>query len=250
MVTTRFIGRLGNSMFQLAAAIAYAKRYGYEWAAPFDARESSIHRVFPNLPKTYDHPRSYPKNGYDEMFYNFYEIGDQGDDVLLQGFFQSEKFFENAKEEVKKVFELDHYPEYEGYVSIHVRRGDYTQHSESFPPITLEYLAMAFQEVNVKKAIVFSDDINWCKDNILHEGFDLEFSQGINERQDLSIMSSCSHHIIANSSFSWWGAYLGRNPDKKIICPSHKTPNWYGHGNSVKDPKDLIPDSWIQIEFR
>lgn len=256
MITTRFIGRLGNSMFQLAAAIGYARKYGYQWAAPVDARESSIHRVFPDLPKTSDHPRNYPRGGYDAEFYDYFDIPDLGPDLLLAGFFQSEKFFSNAKDEVKQVFKLDYLPEYEGYVSIHVRRGDYVQHSNSFPPITLEYIQAAINKLErPDKFVVMSDDIEWCKQNLNFDGH-IIFSEGKNEREDLSIMASCSHHIIANSSFSWWGAYLGHNPDRVVVCPDNM--QWYGEGNGVvmyarqqgiEPCKDLIPDGWIKIKI-
>lgn len=257
MITTRFIGRLGNSMFQLAAAIGYAKRYGYEWAAPVDARESSIHKVFPDLPKTASQPRNYPKGGYDPQYYDYFSIPDMGPELLLAGFFQSLKFFEHCQDDVKKVFQLDHYQQYEGYISLHVRRGDYVQYANSFPPITKEYVTEALTKVptaNVKGVLVFSDDIEFCKSQW---GDQFEYFDDLDERRSLSAMASCSHHIIANSSFSWWGAYLGHNPDKTIVCPHNES--WYGQSNGVVEYarlkgiepcKDLIPDNWIKIKFR
>jgi hypothetical protein len=257
------IGRLGNSMFQVAACIGYAKKYGYAWAAPADARESSIHQVFPDLPKTGTHPgRSFPKrDGYDPQWFDYFDIPNVGPDVLLAGYFQSLKFFENAQDEVKKVFALDINPI--DAVSIHVRRGDYVTYANSFPPITAEYI---IDSVNVLKErgaingkfIVFSDDIQWCKDNIKATGdTEIIFSEGKTEREDLSLMASCKHHIIANSSFSWWGGFLGHNPDKIIVCPHRES--WYGPDNGVvkwykanNKPilPDLIPEGWIQIKFR
>jgi len=102
------------------------------------------------------------------------------------------------------------------------------------------------------KFLVFSDDIQWCKENIKSNPWhDIEFSEGRNELQDLSLMASCGHHIIANSTFSWWGAYLGHNPTKIVISPSHKRGNWFGLESGIKqDCIDLLPSDWIQIEFR
>lgn len=248
MVTTRFIGRLGNSMFQLAACIGYAKKYGYQWAGPSNPRESCIYNVFPHIPQTHAQPNSYPKrDGYDASQYNYTEIPNVGDNVLLAGFWQSEKYFENAKDEVRKVFKLDIKPV--DAVSIHVRRGDYVKYAGSFPPITLTYIKDALYKIGYENVIVLSDDIQWCKDNLpIHfSQFKYTFSEG-GEFQDLSLMASCSHHIIANSSFSWWGAWLGHNPDKIIVCPSYTS--WYGPENSVKNPIDLIPSGWHQITFR
>jgi hypothetical protein len=261
MVSTRFIGRLGNSMFQVAVCIAYAKRYGYAWAAPADARESSIHQVFPDLPKTGVHPgRSFPKrDGYDPQWFDYFDIPNVGPDVLLAGYFQSLKFFENAQDEVKKAFALDINPI--DAVSIHVRRGDYVTYANSFPPITYEFISDAVDVINEKEnrfhnVIIFSDDIPWCKERFSN-WHGVTFSEGRTEREDLSLMASCSHHIIANSSFSWWGAYLGHNPNKIIVCPHRES--WYGPDNGVvkwykENNKtilpDLIPEGWIQIKFR
>jgi hypothetical protein len=258
MITTRFIGRLGNSMFQLAACIAYAKKYGYAWAAPADARESSIHQVFPNLPKTNTQPgRMFPKRGgYDPEFFDYFNIPNVGNDLLLAGYFQSLKFFENAQDEVKEVFKLDIEPI--DAVSIHVRRGDYVTYAGSFPPVTREYIIKALEKVptaKIHRYIVFSDDIAWCKEQFGEHSF--EYSEGCTEREDLSLMASCKHHIIANSSFSWWGAYLGHNPDKIVVCPHRES--WYGPDNGVVQwykqqnktiLPDMIPDGWIQIKFR
>lgn len=263
MVSTQFIGRLGNSMFQIAACIGYAKKYGYQWGVPSDQRESTILTHFPNLPRCDSRPRRYNEHqpGHDHDWFNYHDIPDVGPDVTLFGFWQSWKYFDNAKEEVKQVFKLEHIPGYEHCVSVHVRRGDYVHHAGSFPPIDLEYLLQAIEIMLnkcYKKFIVFSDDIQWCKDNLLKPvganerfGIEYEFSEGRNELQDLSLMASCSHHIIANSSFSWWGAWLGHNPYRIVVSPSCVNGNWFGKEAGVKhDVVDLLPPDWIQIKFR
>jgi len=187
----------------------------------------------------------------DLCHFDYHPIPDLGPNVSLMGFFQSWKYFEGQDEEIRKVFALPHVDGYEDYVSIHVRRGDYVQHAGSFPPITMDYLfqalACATHKVKYKK-LVFSDDIQWCKDN-LGKVPNIEFSEGRNESEDLSLMTSCGHHIIANSTFSWWAAYLGHNPNRLIISPSPET--WFGPASGVKRPVvDLIPDSWIKIHTR
>lgn len=270
MVTTTFIGRLGNSMFQVAAAIGYARKYGYQWGVPNEQKESSILTHFPHLPRCNNHYRRYNEHrrGHDHDWFNYHEIPDHGPDTNLFGFWQSWKYFDHCKDEVKKVFKLKHVPGYELCVSVHVRRGDYVQHSGSFPPVTKEYILNAMQyflDLNngLVKFVVFSDDIAWCKENIkLHYVVNqddperlklldalVEFSEGRNEFEDLSLMASCGHHIIANSTFSWWGAYLGHNPDRIVISPSAET--WFGPTSGVKQPViDLLPDSWIKIHTR
>lgn len=283
-VSSMLIGRLGNSMFQIAASIGYARKYGYEWSVqeiPHN-NESAIHRVFPNLPKTnfkgqsyQEHPHGFcdlHKRDYDLCHFDYHPIPDIGDHAFLRGFWQSYKYFEGAEDEIKKVFELPHITGYEDYVSIHVRRGDYVQHSGSFPPVTLGYIFEAmnyFLKIyNGIKFIVFSDDIKWCQHHIkltvsnlsgarteeeinavmknLNE--QLIFSEGRNELQDLSLMASCGHHIIANSTFSWWGAYLGHNPNRIVITPSQERGSWFGMQSGVKqDVVDLLPPNWIKI---
>lgn len=262
MVSSKLIGRLGNSMFQIAASIGYARKYGYEWFVQQEClnNESSIHRVYPELPKTtsrgvlyHEHPNQFCQlHGVhlNECHFDYHPIPNMGPNLYLSGFWQSYKYFEGYDKEIKEVFALPHIEGYGDYVSIHVRRGDYVQHNASFPPITVDYVQQGLAKVGASKVIVFSDDIAWCKINFAHLG-PMEFSEGRNELQDLSLMASCGHHIIANSTFSWWGAYLGHNPHRKVISPSCKRGNWFGFGGGVKrDVVDLIPKEWIQIQFR
>jgi len=268
MIVARNIGRLGNNMLQISCAIGYARKYGYQWAADtgsgLSEPYSCIHKAFPNLPKEnwgsgqryYEHPNAFcpihevHKN---ECHFDYHPIPDLGPNVSLQGFFQSYKYFEGQDEEIKKVFALPVYPEYAFYTSLHIRRGDYVQHSGSFPPIEKGYfnkaLDMIHERSGCENLIVFSDDIAWSKTNVDHEEFYIEFSEGRTEREDLAVMASCSHNIIANSTFSWWGSWLNNNPDKIVISPSSET--WFGPTAGVKKPVvDLIPPNWIKIPTR
>lgn len=261
MVVAKHIGRLGNNMFQIAAAIGYARKYGYQWAADprsgYGEPYSSIHKVFPNLPKAspsgirfHEHENEYcQQHGMhkDLCHFDYHNIPDMGPDVTFTGFFQSWKYFEHCKEEVKEVFKLPHVEGYEDYVSIHVRRGDYVQYSGSFPPITKDFIETAISKLDYKNVLFFSDDIEWCKSNFF--GCRYFFSEGKTELEDLSLMASCGHHIIANSTFSWWAAYLGHNPDRIVVTPSAET--WFGPTSGVKKPVvDLLPENWIQIHTR
>lgn len=261
MIVCRNIGQLGNNLFQIAAAIGWARKYGYEWGVDFGRGlsdpYSKIHECYPNLPKAeffgtrfHEHPPtqcSQHGQHFNDCHFDYHELPDLGPNVVATGFFQSWKYFKDVQDEVKKVFALEHVPGYEDYVSIHVRRGDYLQHTGSFPPVDINYITKAMEMSGSKKFLVFSDDIGWCKQNIKGA----EFSEGRNTLQDLSLMASCGHHIIANSTYSWWGAYLGHNPDKVVISPSCKRGNWFGMSAGVKkDVTDLLPPEWIQITFR
>lgn len=266
MIIARNIGRLGNNMFQISAALGYARKYGYEWAADFGnglgEPYSSIHQVFPNLPKSgygaklryHEHLDEFctlHNTHKNECHFDYHPIPNLGPNLTLTGFYQSYKYFEGHDAEIKKIFELPHWVEYEDYISIHVRRGDYVQHSGSFPPITKDYIDKALsilnsQNINIKTLLIFSDELQWAKDNLTDYNC-LFIEPG--DIKNLSKMASCKHHIISNSTFSWWASYLGHNPNKIVISPSADT--WFGPMAGVKKPvRDLIPHNWIQISTR
>lgn len=269
-VVARHIGRLSNNQFQIACAIGYARKYGYEWGVDpshgHGEPYSAIHKVFPNLPKQafgggvryHEHPHGICKQHgrhYDLCHFNYHDIPDLGPNVSLTGFFQSWKYFEHCKEEVKEVFKLVRNNNFKDHVSLHVRRGDYVQHSGSFPPITTDYIdraiiALKKNGVDVRNIICFSDDIKWCEENIPSIGnITVKYCYEEDEYQALSTMASCGNHIIANSSFSWWSAYLGQYEDRQVVCPSAET--WFGPTAGVKEPVvDLILPEWIQIPTR
>ena len=255
-VTCQFIGRLGNNMFQTAACIGYARKYNVQYAVPTFNRECpSFYRYFPKV-----RTGNYPFKRYGEHphgrgdWYDYHEIPFHPHGVTLVGFFQSLKYFENAEDEVKQVFSLPFTNGMEDWCSVHVRRGDYVG-STNFPPITMEYIERAMFHQASKgntKFLVFSDDIEWCKQNI-NGDYEIKFSEGKGEYDDLALMASCGHNIIANSSYSWWGAYLNPNPNKVIVSPAQGGNNWYGpdwDNRNPNKPKTLVPDGWHQIEFR
>lgn len=256
LVTFKPIGRLGNIMFQTAASIGYARKYNVGWAAPSGGYET--HRFLQYFPKV--KVRDVPFQRYGEHphgrhnWYDYHEIPYHPNGVTLVGFFQSLKYFENAQDEVKEVFKLPHTEGFGDWCSIHVRRGDYVN-STNFPPITMEYVEKAMFEQSARgqnKFMVFSDDIEWCKQNI-NGDYEIRFSEGRGEFDDLAMMASCGHNIIANSSYSWWASYLNPNPNKIIVSPAQHGNNWYGpdwDNKNPNKPKTLIPIEWIQIAFR
>lgn len=238
-------------MMQTATCIGYAKEHGKEWAIPRYYHHREIYKFWPKLPRYHGNQRKLKT--YDvatDEGWAYAPIPYFEGDVKLRGFFQSEKFFKHAEKEVREAFPLRIEPS--DYVSIHVRRGDYLEHSGDFPPVDMRYISMAMDYMIQRghnKFKVFSDDMEWCRQNIKHEfASEIIFQYPLTEFHDLSLMASCQHHIIANSTFSWMGAYLGRNPDKIVVSPSHLPNNWFGH-NRV-DTKDLLPPEWHQIKFR
>ena len=261
LIKPRFIGRLGNNMFQIAACIGYAKKHNVGWGVKKGYREKGfnafqVDKYFPNISSCDSYFKAYTE--FQEQWagteFNYHEIPFHPNGCELVGFWQSEKYFENAKDEVRKYLQLPFVEGYRDYVSIHIRRGDYVQHSGSFPPVTVEYIEKAMKQIRSHRYLVFSDDIAYCKEIFKHLNNSIqqfEYSEGRNEFEDMALMASCGHNIIANSSFSWWAAWLNTNPDKIVVSPSHKRGNWFGMEAGVKhDCIDLIPKEWIQIEFR
>ena len=153
-------------------------------------------------------------------------------------YLQDEKFFEGCSDYVKHVFGDDIKPN--EYIAIHIRRGDYVD-NDFYADLTLtDYYKKAIAQFPEGKFLVFSDDIGFAmkffNDENSHR---MGYCGEQNAVDALNLMAGCKHHIIANSSFSWWAAYLNPNPNKIIIAPLA----WYSDG--VERTK--CPESWIRI---
>ena len=233
-------GRLGNQMFQYAALKSLSIHKKYTIKIPycnitevFDLKEEELGKEDLTMINSY---YTQPYFGFDESFFSL------KDGVNIKGYFQSEKYFFPIKSYIGEVFIFKQKPcsLKEKTVSIHVRRGDYVRKQMYHPLCSMNYYERAMSLFTDVKFLVFSDDIEWCKQNF--KGNQFVFSEGNSEGEDIALMSMCDHNIIANSSFSWWGAYLNKNKSKKVIVPK----NWFGpalgHG-----PIDLIPKEWIII---
>ncbi|MFD2934558.1 alpha-1,2-fucosyltransferase [Spirosoma flavum] len=183
--------------------------------------------------------------------------------ITLDGFWQSEAYFRDNADTIRRDLTLSNIPspEFAHYkqqinntptpVSIHVRRGDYVNHpefSKTFGFIGLAYYEQALSQLNeLHKNIqlyVFSDDHEWVHQNLsLPDNTVFVQNSGSNaDIADLVLMSQCQHHIIANSSFSWWGAWLNPNPDKLVITPRQ----WYKQ-QPTWNTKDLLPSTWLAL---
>lgn len=252
-VVPELLGRTANNLFQVAAAFGYAKKYGTDWFIPPHYHHRQIYKFwrFPiykgniRALKTYDRATD---EGWRYEPIPFHEGG-----IKIRGFFQSWKHFDNVKDEFLAMLNFRHYPEYSEHTSIHIRLTDYVQNADSFPPINENYLLKAFDIIKPKKVLVFSDEIHKCK-SMLATFTDIEFEfspgwkeGGRNEYEQLSAMSSCKNNIIANSTFSWMGAFANRNQDKIVISPDAS--EWFGKKVKI-DTSDLIPPAWTQVKFR
>lgn len=176
------------------------------------------------------------------------------------GYWQTEKYFKDIRPHILEAFRfpsikpgsrneaiIDEIGS-KNVISVHVRRGDYVKIGNTQGICTLDYYRKALELMKEKTEpemfLVFSDDISWCRDNIARFLGDIpavyvDWNKGENSFRDMQLMSRCRHNIIANSSFSWWGAWLNSNPDKIVIIPSR----WMNGGGWV----DIVPDSWHTI---
>jgi len=173
-----------------------------------------------------------------KLFQYAYLLARVKDGTIPDWWLQDPKYFENCAEEIKAVWGVGPDPRPE--VSIHVRRGDYVGNPHYVDLSQTDYYERAIAMFPNEKFLVFSDDLLWCDEKWGHdERFKVVY--GNDELADLNCMASCQHNIIANSSFSWWGAYLNRNPQKKVVAPSVK--NWYADGIE----RTVCPQEWLRI---
>jgi hypothetical protein len=164
---------------------------------------------------------------------------------FLDGYFQCEKYFKDIEGVIRE--ELKPKDDFVSIVdsskisvSLHVRRGDYVSVQDYHPLQDIEYYKKALSLIGEYDIVyVFSDDIEWCRNNLTFKN--VVFVDNSKEHESLWNMSKCTHNIIANSSFSWWGAWLNANKDKKVIAPL----NWFGIKVSVS-AKDIYCDGWIK----
>ncbi|OGY40458.1 MAG: hypothetical protein A2418_02955 [Candidatus Brennerbacteria bacterium RIFOXYC1_FULL_41_11] len=290
MIKTRLFGGLGNQMFQYAVGRALSLRLktnlGLDSSWFDDNKYLDTNRQFGldafniasrklervdlkgiKLRRFFSKFGLSSKNYIKEKYFNFNkDIVHLSDDVYLDGYWQSEKYFSDFEETIKNDFNL-RYPlsrEAAGVheiiihapvsCAIHIRRGDYVVN----PGINFYHGACSLRYYRdavdyIKKYslstevsfFVFSDDINWVKKNfIIEKGIFIEFENrdGFKDQEEMILMSRCQHQIIANSTFSWWGAWLNKNKQKIILAPD----KWFN--NVLIDTKDLLPDSWIKIK--
>jgi hypothetical protein len=192
-----------------------------------------------NIDRSYFQDQFGFENRYEERHFWYEEIPFIKN-VSLHGYFQSEKYFEHCKEDVIKMLMPKNTNPSGDYCSVHVRRGDYTRLSDFHTNLGIaEYYFKAMELIPNCKFVIVSDDPIWCKQNFTGNDFTIkDFTSPID---DFKTLVASRHNIIANSSFSWWGAYLNRNPDKKVIAPS----NWFGPKLKNENPiHDLIPKDW------
>ena len=243
-----YFGWLGNQMFQYAATFAASKRINQKCAFP--ENEPNLFELFTLSADKIQRPQGLI---YQEPHFHYAPIPQQ-DDLTLHGYFQSEKHFAHNRQEILDLFRLQDaalsfldqkYSEIinnKKFTSVHIRRGDYLKYADFHAIMGKEYYDEAMSRFpKSTKFVFFSDDIEWCKETFGSRHIYIENQEDI---LDLYLMSKIKNNIIANSSFSWWGAWLSELEDKKVLTP----PVWFGPKNTHLTMKDLIPESWEMVK--
>lgn len=280
MIYVKLMGGHSNQMFQYAIARSLSLRHNVPFVMDdtwFSATaEVDTPRVYElgvyNIIEKFAHPgltfKIKQKLGlaqrYSEQGFKFSsEIFDSKEDVYLTGFFQTEKYFKDIRAVLLKDFTHKSKPvgnnakllkeilANKDSVSLHVRRGDYVTNKDAaaFHGLKdLDYYKAALKIIKKKvkspTLYVISNDPAWCKENLKLDA-PMVFVDNNDDvtggAEDMRLMRACRHNIMANSSFSWWGAWLNENPEKIIVAPKQ----WF-QDKSI-DTSDLLPDEWIKL---
>ena len=274
MITTHLMGGLGNQLFQIFATIAYSlnnrKRFIFEYnkrTGEPKYRQTIYWENFLKNLKRFTTQDNINCPVYKETKFTYQVIPTITHDFKLFGYFQSEKYFKSQYQNIIKFIGLRKQQETtkvpENCISLHFRIGDYVlpQFKDAHPLMPIEYYINALNKIlgGIGGLSPPRNVLYFCqkKDNntvekkitILKEKFPkLIFIKASDDSEDweqMLMMSCCEHNIIANSSFSWWGAYFNGNKDKIVCYPSV----WFGPKLANKDTSDLFPNSWVKIEF-
>ena len=250
---------MGNHLFQIAATIGTARKNGLDFVFPPWDYARYFQRT---IPQSAEIP---PANLYAEPSFAYREIR-VCRPTDLAGSFQSERYFEHCPAEIRGYFApraelLAALREEFGALlskptcSVHVRRGDYVRHPEYVDLAATDYYERAIERFPADTTFLFfSDDSAWCRNRFRDRRF--VFVRGQSSIEDLFLMSLCGGHIIANSSFSWWGAWLDDRPRKTVVAPLRWFAGSYANQSlpfssrpyqGYHDPRDIIPQDWVKV---
>jgi len=249
-VVCKLMGGLGNNLFQIVNLLRYSIKYNIPYCVPtkidnphYEGQKVFYSKYLNFCDEEYKGIRCF----YNEKGFEYNEIPKQiCDYCVLNGYFQSYHYFNDYREQILEILDIP-YEFKEGYVAIHYRLGDYRKISNIHPPVSLEYIHSGikyFTDRGYKKFICFSDEIDYCYENIkVPDDCTIGFSQGRTDIEDLSLASSCEHCICSNSSYSFWLYYLNQNEDKLGVFPKD---NWFGVDMS-HDTKDIYMPEMILL---
>ena len=261
-ITANLMGGLGNQLFEAAHALAQGWKHNREtvflphsWT-PGQGRgaENYINNVFRNLKFV---ERVEDTTTVNEGPFEYSEVNPAEGDTAFHGYFQSTKNWFGYDDKIREMFQppaelvqefMQKYPQlYQpNTLSLHVRRSEYLQFPEIHPTISIEYIQEAIKVIGEHSTVfVFSDDHDFVKENLHFPS--VVFINEPEDYRELWLMGLCQNHIISNSTFSWWGVFLNKKLNKKIVAPSR----WFGpRGPEAKDIYEsywnIIPCDWIE----
>jgi len=238
------MGRLGNQMFQYAGVKGVATHKGYWYSVPSNISLNECFKIPETLPNNNHKVVSVDKFEFDEKFFNHCL-----DDVDVCGYFQTEKYFKHIEQQIRQDFTfhdriVEQCLSYKSalpntqIISLHIRRSDYIS-DPNFECLSLDYYRNGLKLLPNFPVIVFSDDPEWCKNEFKKDSFII--SPFTDPFYDLCLMTLCDYHIIANSSFSWWGSWLAKS--KQTIAPK----KWFSGEFLNWNTKDLYLSNWILL---
>ena len=271
IITAQLMGGIGNQMFQIAAAKGLTLKlkdlYPEDYKSVkccFDFNKCDT-KLQGNVSNTYKDNffKSVPNQTIGNLKYKYKENGFKYSEIPpikewvkgleLFGYFQSSKFFNDYRNDILELFNFsdDSIDKVSNFLkdidndtntvtAVHVRRGDYLKNPGYHPACTVEYYNEAMEIIGEGKFVFISDDIEWCKENF--KGDNIEYSIFTSEIDDLTLISKCDNQIIANSSFSWWGAYLCESEGNIVIGPK----TWFGP-KGPQDTHDILLENWVKI---
>lgn len=256
MIITKIQGGLGNQMFQYAYSRSLSLKYGVNFylETSFFNMKSTVSRFFsldqfPSAKINLDIPKNNNPNCLITDDFTYKDLCLKSNiNYYLDGYWQSKKYFVDYFDQIIYDFSPSHKIKEDlnsfikgKTISLHVRRTDYLTSNGYHPVQSLNYYKKALDILGkYDSLIVFSDDIEWCRTNLNFER--ITFCELDNDLHQLWLMSLCHNNIIANSTFSWWGALLNKNLNKTVIAPKM----WFGSQTNLND-SDIIPDEWIKI---
>lgn len=256
-VTCQLMGGLGNKLFQISHVLGKSFKYNatsifpkYQISPTSEITHEYLNTIFKNLEFVDENDIFFTE--ISENSFEYSDLGSVKENSKYLGYFQSKKYWEEYEYQIQDLFQPDDqtkkqlfskYPQLnnENTLSIHLRRSDYLNYPEIHPVVSIDYIKNAVNCIgDYSYVFIFSDDIDFAK-----KTFDLKNMIFVNEGVDyleLWLMSLCKNNIISNSTFSWWGCFLNKNPQKKIIAPSL----WFG----PKGPKenDIYEKSWTLVD--
>lgn len=265
-------------MFQYAGLRGIAANRGYDWLIPRpDSYGDSNYGLFDCFEMGSVEEKNFGLLNAQSIATGQFHFSQEffdgcPDNINLHDYFTTEKYFANVKDVIRKDFTFkkeilepckEIVDELENPIFMHVRRGDYVVNPSAHPMCPISYYEKALELFDENSPVlVFSDSIEWCKEQEFFQGdrfmlseYDEKYSQTADTllgKQntlipyfDLCMMSLCTGGIIANSTMSWWGAWLMENKTQPIVAPKP----WFGTHYNNYNMNDLLPNGWVEVEY-